>query len=263
MAIELRMNPKLMNISKRRENIKCLNCGLGFVGSYCPDCGQSASTTRFTWHEIWHHTTHALAHVDSGAFFTLIQLVKAPGHTIRDYLDGKRRPYFNPFTLLLTTTAICSLLYVHYGVKTQLEDITLNTYEESTPTIVHKYFAIRSVFLILICTLGDGFFFPDGKYKLPEMVISNTYQFGVATAAQVVCIPIFLWSEGTGWGPWARSVFILCVLAYLFWTRWQFLRAGRDPALNLRITLVLVVEFAIVALAGRWVVKPFLVNMHH
>jgi Protein of unknown function (DUF3667) len=241
----------------------CKNCDTTLQGKYCQNCGQSASTDRFSWHEIWHHATHALTHVDTGIFFTLLELLRRPGLTIRNYLAGKRRAYFNPFTLLLTCTAICSLLYVHFGVETQLEGIKLNSFEDSSPTIVHKYFAIRSVFLILISSLADRFLLRYGNYNLPEMVISNTYQFGLVAALQVVCIPLFIWSDHVGWGDLVRSLFILGVLGYLFWTRWQLLDAGRKPARIAWIIVVLATELAIMASTGHWAVKPILMTRDH
>ena len=241
----------------------CLNCGIDVSGNFCPACGQRADTSRFTWHEIWHNATHALTHMDSGVGYSLKQLAMRPGHAIREYLQGRRKPYFNAFTMMLTFTALCSILYVHYDVETQLAGLRLNTFEESNPTIVHKFFAIRSLYLILLCALGDWAMFRDRGYSMPEMVIFNTYQFSFIAAAQVLCVPLFVWADHDGWASVAKGGFILAAVAYMLWVRIQFFQAGRNAWTILRIIALLGLIYTIVALTGRFVVRPILLNMHH
>ena len=40
--------------------IKCLNCGTEFEGKFCPECGQSAKTGRFTMRFIFENLMEAI-----------------------------------------------------------------------------------------------------------------------------------------------------------------------------------------------------------
>lgn len=42
------------------KTIRCLNCGKEFEGDFCPKCGQSAKTGRFTLRFIWENLISAL-----------------------------------------------------------------------------------------------------------------------------------------------------------------------------------------------------------
>lgn len=87
---------------------KCLNCGTEFEGKFCPKCGQSADTGRFTWRFIIDNLQSAILGKDGGIWFTLKNLFSRPGAMIVEILNGKRKSYFSPFPML-----ICSLtLYV-------------------------------------------------------------------------------------------------------------------------------------------------------
>lgn len=81
----------------------CLNCAtlLTADDKFCPNCGQKSNTHRLSMSHIWHDLTHAITHTDKGFFYTLKGLFYKPGIVAREYLAGKRKKYFNPFSLLV------------------------------------------------------------------------------------------------------------------------------------------------------------------
>lgn len=81
----------------------CLNCATLLTADdhYCPTCGQKTNTHRLSMSHIWHDLTHAITHTDKGFFFTIKELFRRPGIMAREYLAGKRKKYFNPFSLLV------------------------------------------------------------------------------------------------------------------------------------------------------------------
>ena len=76
---------------------KCLNCGTVFEGDFCPKCGQSAKTGRFTLKFIWENLIAAIFGSYGGIWFTLKNMFTRPGKMMVEILDGKRRSYFSPF----------------------------------------------------------------------------------------------------------------------------------------------------------------------
>lgn len=90
--------------------VKCLNCGTEFEGKFCPECGQSADTSRFTMKFIWENLQAAVLGKDGGIWFTLKSLFTRPGAMIVEILNGKRIQYFSPFPMLFLTLTIYLLL---------------------------------------------------------------------------------------------------------------------------------------------------------
>lgn len=85
---------------------ECLNCTTSFRGKYCPQCGQAASTQRFSIRTLWDGEFLAETfQLNRGLLRTLIALLYRPGHVTRDYLDGKRKGYFNFLGLFLLLVA--------------------------------------------------------------------------------------------------------------------------------------------------------------
>lgn len=86
----------------------CLNCGLTIeVGAkkYCSNCGQTTDTHRLSFKHFLHELFHAFTHTDKGIFFLLKGLALRPGIVAKEYIEGKRKKYFNPFTFLLIVMA--------------------------------------------------------------------------------------------------------------------------------------------------------------
>jgi Protein of unknown function (DUF3667) len=81
----------------------CLNCNnsLQPADKFCSYCGQNASVHRFTLRNFFHEGFHAVTHTDKGIFHLLKCLATKPGTTAREYIMGKRKKYFNPFTFFL------------------------------------------------------------------------------------------------------------------------------------------------------------------
>jgi hypothetical protein len=86
--------------------IVCRNCGEDYIGSYCPRCGQSRKTYRFTFKRGIQNVLGGLTNIGNGFGRTLIELLFRPGYMISDFIAGKRVQYFRPFQTLFVLAAI-------------------------------------------------------------------------------------------------------------------------------------------------------------
>jgi hypothetical protein len=85
---------------------ECKNCATSFEGKFCPNCSQKADTHRLTLGHFAHETTHAVTHTDKGILLLIKVMFTRPGVVAREYMEGKRKRYFNPITFLLIMMAI-------------------------------------------------------------------------------------------------------------------------------------------------------------
>lgn len=84
----------------------CQNCGTVYTGNYCNRCGQSRNTPRYRLSNALRNIAGGFFNIDSGFGRTLIELLHRPGYMIRDYIGGKRIPYFRPFQTLFILAAL-------------------------------------------------------------------------------------------------------------------------------------------------------------
>lgn len=90
--------------------MRCLNCNNEFEGDYCPHCGQSAATRRFTIKNALTSTLEVWGMGNRSMPRTLWHLMTRPGNMIGDYLDGKRIPFFPPVKMLFVLCLFYALL---------------------------------------------------------------------------------------------------------------------------------------------------------
>ncbi len=95
----------------------CLNCAADFEPEqkFCANCGQKADTHRLNLKHIWHDIIHAFTHADKGILFLVKELAKNPGLVAREYIEGKRKKYFNPFSFLFLVVGFASVLLIGSG----------------------------------------------------------------------------------------------------------------------------------------------------
>lgn len=108
---------------------ECLNCHDHYTGSFCPRCGQPATTTRFSWKVAVASFIDAYGLGERGMFRTMGNLLLRPGYLILDYLRGMRTSYFAPFKMYFLLFAV-SLLVTH-GLNIKGENFSFSDDFES------------------------------------------------------------------------------------------------------------------------------------
>ena len=175
---------------------KCLNCGTEFEGNFCPECGQSADTGRFTMRFIFENLVAAFTSKDGGLWFTLKNLFTRPGAMIIDNLNGKRKRYFSPFPLLFFALTVYILLYSVTGSRSDLQQLERKNLEmeiesEAEPTVD------------LTITDADGNKTPISirKYKIRK-IIGQGFKFynHHYTAVFMLTLPFFLMATRAWYG---------------------------------------------------------------
>ncbi|WP_420851004.1 DUF3667 domain-containing protein [Polaribacter marinus] len=106
---------KLIRSKKKLSKIKdpeCLNCGYPFNGheKFCPDCGQENKGNKITFLSFIHEVFNGLFNFDAKFWRTIIPLLIKPGVVSRNYIEGKRQRYSNPFRFYLTVSIIFFLI---------------------------------------------------------------------------------------------------------------------------------------------------------
>lgn len=104
----------------------CKNCGhlLSETYQFCPDCGQTAHVHKFSFGHLAHELFHAFTHADKGILLLLKGLAINPGKVVSEYVDGKRKKYFSPFTFFLLCVGF--FVFMSTWVKPNGEDPTVD-----------------------------------------------------------------------------------------------------------------------------------------
>jgi hypothetical protein len=228
--------------------IVCKNCGHRFEGKYCNICGQDGDTKRIDWYEVFHHLPHAFFHTDYGLLHTLKEMTTRPGHTIREYMQGKRVDHFNPFLFIIILGSFAIFLFATAHVKLLNEEIDLAAMEVSHPVLAHKYFLIPVLIMTTLFAISDYFIYREKKYRMPELVVSNIFQIGQLLALIILCFPLLYLQQITKinlrWHIDLRTFIEGLMIVYFFYVRYQLYGAKGNYRLLIKIALQVIGVFS-------------------
>lgn len=120
---------------------ECHNCGHPFYGQekFCPDCGQKNKDRKITFKSFIAEVFNGFISWDAKFWKTLFPLLTKPGKVSRDFIDGKRVRYSNPFQFYLTTSILFFLLFgaiESYNKFTELSEGSSN--KETTTSLTQS-----------------------------------------------------------------------------------------------------------------------------
>lgn len=67
----------------------CPNCNRVITGNFCSNCGQK-KYKRIDKNYIWEEIQYTILHTNKGFLYSVKEIIKNPGKTAREYLDGNR-----------------------------------------------------------------------------------------------------------------------------------------------------------------------------
>ena len=117
---------KIKNKVVKFQDPACLNCGHPFTGheNFCPECGQENKGNKISFKNFVGELFSGFFNFDAKFWTTLIPLLTKPGKVSRDYIEGKRQLYTNPFRFYLTVSIVFFLLV---GLSS-----TINKYKDNS-----------------------------------------------------------------------------------------------------------------------------------
>lgn len=206
----------------------CKNCAFEFDGKFCPECGQKAKTKRITLKTIWEEVRKSAFHYDQGFSYTALQLLRRPGHAIREYLAGKRVNHIKPVKFLLWTTAINFLVFHLLGLDTEMiNSIAEQQGQQKIGAKFSQYIFDHPAILIFLMIPNIALFsrllFRRQAYNYAEHFVLNSYLMGMVGLFGLLTNP-FLKLMGPVQSLFlTKMIFISVVwLGYLGWGYVQF-----------------------------------------
>jgi len=153
----------------------CLNCNREIVEKFCSNCSQATSTHRFSLSHVFQHDfIHGIFHFDKGFFYTVKELFTRPGHSIREYVQGKRVKHFNYFSTIII------LITIGYFLKKWAKVDATVLYEdkkivEGLLKVLKDYSKITVFLNIPIISFVSYLFFKKSKQNYIENLVLNMY----------------------------------------------------------------------------------------
>ncbi|WP_316771797.1 DUF3667 domain-containing protein [Pedobacter frigiditerrae] len=213
----------------------CLNCETHLIKEqkFCPQCGQSAVIHRFTISHFFHEAFHAFTHADKGLLYLLKELAIRPGIVAKEYIAGKRKKYYNPFTFflllagffVLSSTFSASLSEKKDPIPEGISKIENPVKKAEAMEMYHRvgvvknFFTKNSNFVQMIAVPFFAFYFwviyYRKRYNYSEHLVANLMFVSFANLAfSIIALPLLGVLKGSHWEPLIPLLALLLQLIY-------------------------------------------------
>ena len=199
----------------------CKNCGNIFEGNYCNYCGQAAETHEINASFVLHDLQHGLIHLDGGILHSARELFTRPGHSVRDYIEGKRIKHYKPFSMLIVVAGLYGLLYHTLKIDPykDISDSTFN-YKQFNEWISH-HFSIITLTLLPVLSLNSFLLFHKQGYNFTEHLVINAFYSTQKLWLRILTLPVILWAENA---QFILKILLVIDFALMLWIYGQFFK---------------------------------------
>ncbi len=187
-----------------QQSTVCKNCQQQATGSFCSNCGQATSTHRMNFHFVVHDIQHGLLHFDKGLFYTIKELFTRPGHSIREYVEGKRVKHFKPISMIILLATIYGFLALYF--KASVSDVmvmasggndkAINTLSKFNNWI-NSHFVVYSLSMLPFLSISTYLVFKKQGYNFIEHFVLNAFLTGQIMVIQLALFPFTYFYNGT------------------------------------------------------------------
>jgi hypothetical protein len=243
-------------MEKSNNNI-CLNCSQRTKENYCSNCGQKTNVERYSIKYILSHDIlHGIFHIDRGFPYTLKELFTRPGHSIREYIDGKRIRHFHFFTFI-----IIALLF-----NKLFSTLVPFDFSDIDPVFDNKFFQAFNIFLkeniksitlsiIPLQALISFTFFRKSKLNYSEHIVIASYISGASLFIDVLFpFVVMLFTNSLILSPFSFGIDIIkiiystCFFYQYFSFNGLYTKASNIIRSLLSSLIVLVITYLIISL---------------
>lgn len=207
----------------------CKNCAKEFEGNYCPECGQKASTKRFSTKILFSELVDKVLPIDRGVLYTSWHMLTRPGQTLRDYLDGKRAKLTKPFQFLLIMVALSLIFFSQDEFKQGMQagysstgnpkSETAKAFSQQSMQWITDNMTALIVGIIPFMALVAHWFFRKRDLNLAEHVVVSCY---LVAGSTLVGMPIMLALRLMGQNAFSPSMSSLFGLIYIAFGIWGY-----------------------------------------
>ncbi|WP_177189785.1 DUF3667 domain-containing protein [Hymenobacter actinosclerus] len=151
--------------------------------------------------DMLHDIPHSIWHIDKGILYTLKTMIFRPGHTIREYLAGKRIDHFRPLSLLLIITSTLALLtsVLHISAAPREPGIPDSVWQmqEIILTVYTKYISWFHLAMVPVMALFARLFLRRGGFNYAECLIIAAFLTAILNFFALLFLPVTYTFSGT------------------------------------------------------------------
>lgn len=164
--------------------------------------------------------------------YTIKQLFSRPGHTVREFIEGKRVKHFSPVGLLFFIAGAYGVI----AISSKLDLTPVNQLTEEFRTIAHElnewtahHYAGTQLMILPLMSIASYLLFRKQGYSFFEHLVLNTFITIQKLTIGLCFLPLLIWKQGTEQIQSIINIQLLVGTLFACWTYAQFFQHIRKP----------------------------------
>lgn len=169
----------------------CKNCNEIIISNFCANCGQK-KYKRIDRKYVFDEIEYTFLHVNRGLLYSAKNILKNPGKTAREYIDGNRVNHYKPILLAFVLSGISTFLsFKVIGLKEIMSEAlskqAVNAqFMNNYMAFISNYSSIISVAMIPFFALTTKIAFRRWGHNYYEHVVMNAYFLSFYTLLNII-----------------------------------------------------------------------------
>ena len=228
----------------------CPNCNEVVDGNFCSNCGQR-KYKRIDRKYIWNEIQYTVLHTNKGLLYSIKNIIKNPGKTAREYIEGKRINHYKPILLVFVLSGISAFIsFKIIGLNEMMKEIysengLYSDFTGDTISFSFSYSSFIMLFFIPFLALFSKIAFRKWGHNYYEHVIMNAYILSFYTLFDIIVVfPIMYLMKNTI-GVFAALPFLsFCAIPFiLVWFYKGFYKEQSIKKIISKVLLILLQIF--------------------
>lgn len=228
----------------------CKNCSTEIVLNFCGNCGQKKAK-RIDRTYIKDEIQYTVLHMNKGFFYSIKKILRSPGKTAREFLEGNRVNHYKPLLLVFVIAGISAFItntlihpdvvigeyFDNHKIKTAFDMKSYNSF-------VYKYQAILMLASVPFMAFFTWLAFKKWGYNYCENVVITAYSLiylQVLSILIVVPLQYLLKDNPELFMPITSGMTFLLMFACIIWFYIDFYNTKSAGEVILRLFLLAVI----------------------
>lgn len=224
----------------------CKNCNEIITGNFCINCGQK-KYKRIDKKYVLEEIEYTFLHVNRGLLYSAKSILKNPGKTAREYIDGNRVNHYKPILLAFVLSGISTFISLKIlGYKEIVSSIYskqqagsqfINGYME----FVTNYSSLISMAMIPFFAVTTKIAFRRWGHNYYEHVVMNAYFLSFYTLLTIIFLypVLFIFRHNDAGLVMTIALYFMLLIPFLL--VWFFKEFYNDKPLKLVVLRVLAI----------------------
>lgn len=227
----------------------CQNCGELINGNFCSNCGQK-KYRRIDRKYIVEEVQYSLLHTNKGFFYSIKKILKNPGKTAREFVDGNRVNHYKPILLAFVLSGISAFISIKLiGIYKVMETYSVDGKSINTPgmqelmSFVTSYNSFLAVLMIPFFAFLSKLAFYKWGHNYYEHVVMNAFFQSFYTIIYIIFLyPLmFLAKDNSAMMKLLLGVSVLILPFLMVWFYKEFYTERKISSIMLRILSIFLI----------------------